>query len=122
MEYKTTIKVLTEAKDKYEAADIAGEFLRGDITAGAKVRINTSSLARSRTIKAALVIGVVSIASGICLLGNQAGYKIANVKRKPVTSYAIQPPIKTNLADTKNEDFKKVWQKAHEDRINSSAR
>ena len=122
MRYKTTIEVLTEAENKYEAADIAGAFLKGEINTGADLKVDTISLTKSRTLKAVLVICLAITISGGWLAGNQIYYKFVKVEKKPVTAYAIQPPIKTNLRETQSQEFKNIWQKAHKDRLNSIAR
>lgn len=122
MQYKTTIEVVTEASNKHEATDIVGEFLRGDIGAGADLKVKTVSVIKSRGIKAALIVCLTLAVFSAVLIGNQIYYKIAKVDEKPVTSYAIQPPLKTNLSDVQGKTFKEAWEKEHKDRVNSLAR
>lgn len=123
MEYKTTIEVVTDADSEYEAADIAGEFLKGNINSGADIKVKTMSAAKSMRINALIVAGVTLAALTVFLVGNKVSYEIAKAEGKPVTSYAIQPPLKTNLADIQNSsEFKKIWEKEHRDRIDSIAR
>lgn len=122
MQYKTMIEVHTEAANQYEAADIAGEFLRGDITTGANVKVHTVSLAKARMTKLALIVCAVTFVSGACVLGNQVYLQIASAKKTPVTSYAIQPPLRTNLSEAQGKEFRNIWQKTQQDRIDSATR
>jgi hypothetical protein len=123
MEYKTTIEVVTEADSAYEAADIAGEFLKGNIRTGADIRVKTVSSAKSRKIKAMLAICVATTVGGLVFVGQKVSRDFARVERKPVTSYAIQPPLKTSSADLQNSrEFQEIWEKEQRDRLNSAAR
>lgn len=123
MEYKTTIEVVTEADSAYEAADIAGEFLKGNIRTGADIKVKTVSSAKSKRIKAALAVCVAAAVPGLFFVGQKVSYDFARAEKKPVTSYAIQPPLKTNTADVQNsKEFKEIWEKEQRDRLNSVAR
>lgn len=123
MEYKTTIEVVTEADSAYEAADIAGEFLKGNIRTGADIRVKTVSSAKSKKIKAILAVGVATAVGGLIFMGQKVSSDFARVERKPATSYAIQPPLRTNSADLQNsKEFKEIWEKEQRDRLNSAAR
>jgi N-acyl-L-homoserine lactone synthetase len=122
MHYKTTIEVVTDADNAHEATDIAGEFLRGDINTGADLRVKTVSVAKSRFVKIALAAGVAAAAIGSVLIGGKAYISIASAQKIPVTAYAIQPPLRTNQADLQSEEFKKLWEKQQQRRIDSQAR
>lgn len=123
MKYKTTIEVTTEADNAYEAADIAGELLRGDVNAKADLKVKTSTLARSRVVKSFIILCISGLVLGCALIGTHYYTRIAEVERRPVTSYAIQPSLKTNSADVKNNsEFKKMWDKEQTDRIDSNSR
>lgn len=122
MKYKTTIEVLTDADNKDEAADIAGEYLRGDISEGADLRVKTLSLSRLRR---NMVILVVCSALGILftiLATNRISYKIATGRKESVASYAIQPSLKTNMSESQGREFKKIWEEEHKKRIESITR
>ncbi len=123
MEYKTTIEVVTEADSAYEAADIAGEFLKGNIRTGADIKVKTISSVKSKWIKAALAVCVAAAVPGLFFVGQKVSYDFARAEKKPVGSYAIQPPLKTNAADVQNsKEFKEIWEKEQRDRLNSVAR
>jgi hypothetical protein len=119
MQYKTTIEVVTEADSKYEAADLAGEFLKGNLSSGADIRVKTISSAKSKALRAIAVIFVTSAVLSTPFIYGKVSYRTAKVENKPVTSYAL----KTNLTDIQNSaEFKKLWEKEQKDRINSIAR
>lgn len=122
MHYKTTIEVVTDADNACEATDIAGEFLRGDINSGADLHVKTVSVAKHRLTKSVLVTGLAIVVLGTALLGGRAYITIAKAQRTPVTSYAIQPPLRTNQADFQSEEFKKLWEKEANNRANSQFR
>ncbi len=122
MRYKTTIEVSTDADNRYEAADIAGEFLRGDISSGAEVKVRTESFAQQRALKMAIVVCAIVTIGGMCMAGNQIALKMARVENKQPTSYAIQPPLGTNLSESEGADFKVLWLKERADRINAKVR
>ncbi len=95
MEYRTVIEIVSEADNSHDAADIAGEFLRGEIDAGVKMKcITQPSFARS-----VLYIGffvAISI-SVICYhYTNTTQFSKVNELRDTSTSYAIHPPMKTS--------------------------
>lgn len=122
MHYKTTIEVVTEADDKNEAADIAGEFLRGDINSGAEVRVNTISVAKSKALRGLIISCSVAAFLASLMVGNHVYCKIAKLEKRAVTSYAIQPPLRTNLSDVQGKEFKKAWGQAQQNQINAKAR
>ena len=123
MQYRTTIEVVTEADNEHEAADIAGEFLKGSISPEADIKVKTVSTAKMKGIMAVATIAAVSAVLSVPVIGERLSYKIARVERKPVTSYAIQPPLKTNLSSIQDtEEFKAVWEKAQNNRLNSTDR
>ena len=48
--YKTVIEVVTEAEDQFEAVDIAGEYLRGNISNGVSMRCSAYPLQKCREV------------------------------------------------------------------------
>ena len=122
MQYKTTIAVVTLADNEVEATDIAGEFLRGNITTGADLKVRTTSVQKSKKVRVGLVIFVGSLTVGAFILGSQVPYRFAHRSIKPVTSYAIQPPLKTNTNAQEGAEFKQLWEKEQKELINSKTR
>ena len=115
MKYKTTIKLVTEAKDKREAMEIAGEYLSGNLTTGVDMRLRTSSICTNKqrlavALVVALVVGLLVIP--LSAMRHSQGF----VLHLPGDS-AILPPLKTSAADTDFSDFKKAWQTKHSQEI-----
>lgn len=106
MKYKTTIQIVTEAENKDEAMEIAGEYLAGNLKSGVDMRCRTAKVDAHRAIIAASSIAALLIVSSL-LIG-------LNLKIQPTTIYtisgvsAIQPPLKTSSGKF-NADFKKEW-------------
>jgi hypothetical protein len=98
MEYKTTIEVVTDADNPMEAADIAGEYLRGHLDTGISMKCVTKPVRRYHKIK---IISVFSV----LLFGFSASAYFAFTHRSDLTYSqapdfqgvgAIQPPLKTS--------------------------
>lgn len=108
MKYKTTIHILTEADDKNEATEIAGEYLSGNIISGVEMKCYTKPLRDYRR----YATGFTAVAL-IIFLGFLS---MVNVKNSKITASvmpgmnAIQPPLQTSVADRDNANFKKEWQ------------
>jgi len=97
MEYKTVIEIITEANDSHDAADIAGEYLRGTLDAGVKMSAVTKRVRRFKSVR-------IAIFSLILLFALSATTYRIN-KHKPAVFNptrnisAVQPPLKTNSFD-----------------------
>ena len=63
MKFKTTIKLITEAKDKNEAMEIAGEYLSGNLATGVDMKLHTVSVRRNRQLLAGAIM--VVLAAGV---------------------------------------------------------
>lgn len=115
MRFKTKIEIISEAKDKNEAAEIAGEYLSGNIASGIEMKCHTKPVG----INVRNTVGVLAI-SAIFIV---ATLLVAHVKPAPLLpqvvgiNNAIQPPLKTSEMDKKSDNFKKAWQ----DRQNKAA-
>jgi len=115
MRFKTKIEIVSEAKDKNEAAEIAGEYLSGNIMSGIEMKCHTKPVG----VSIRNTVGVVAI-SAIFIV---ATLLVAHVRPTPVLSQAaginnaIQPPLKTSEMNKKSDNFKKAWQ----DRQNKAA-
>lgn len=111
MRYKTTIQVVTEAKDKAEAIEIVGEYLSGDIFSGVEMRCATRALNGVR--KAVITVTALSV-----LL--TAGF-VSLYFMKPASqgvscisaSSAVQAPLQTPALGVRDAQFKDQWQKEH---------
>ncbi|MDD5427818.1 MAG: hypothetical protein PHI58_01095 [Candidatus Omnitrophica bacterium] len=109
MKFQTTIKLITEAKDKQEAMDIAGEYLSGNLMSGVDMKLRTSPVHRQHigiTLAVAIVFGLLT-------------FQVSHVKhsqnfvRNLPGDSVIQPPLKTSTADKKYSDFKNKWLTRH---------
>ena len=108
MKYKTHITIVSEAKDKHEAVEIAGEYLSGNLSSGVEMICHSSPV---HSVNRTLVY-----AMAVLLLAVFGVLSMANIKQtSPVIAstpgmHAVQPPLKTNAADKKDSDFKKKWE------------
>lgn len=108
MKYRTTIEIVSDAKDKNEAMDIVGEYLSGNITSGVHMKCITDPVNSYARI-------IVTTLLFLALLGGSifsAMYSRPGATTMPsVTGMsAVQPPLKTSVADRKSYDFKQEWQ------------
>ena len=111
MRFKTTIKLITEAKDKSEAMEIAGEYLSGNLATGVDMKLRTAPL--HNNIKLA---GLALVLSSILLLfAMHLSYvkHPQNIIQNLPGDSVIQPPLKTSSADKSYSDFQKEWQARH---------
>ena len=111
MKYKTTIKLVTEAKDKNEAMEIAGEYLSGNLATGVDMKLHTVSVRRSRQILAGAVLTV--FAAGILALHLGSTKYVSPFIRNLPGDSVLQSPLKTSGSGIKSSDFKRQWQSKH---------
>ena len=120
MQFKTTIKLITEAKDKNEAMEIAGEYLSGNLASGVEMKLRTAPL--SSDIKRT---GFVLVLSSLLLL---FAVHLSYVRHPQNIGFTlpgdsvIQPPLKTSSADKNYADFQKEWQVRHTKEILDSVK
>jgi hypothetical protein len=119
MKFETTIRLVTDAKDKAEALEIAGEYLSGNLTTGVDMKYRTTSIRKQVTIAvvaaslvvAFLAINLTSVKTSASFVSNLPGDSV------------IQPPLKTAPLDKKLFDFKREWQTRHaQEAISSTGR
>jgi len=109
MKYRTTIEIVSEARDKNEAMDIVGEYLSGNITSGVQMKYLTGPAQSYPKI-------IVTALLFLALLGGSIFSALYTKPGSPVLSAtpgmsAIQPRLKTSIADAKKSDaFKREWQ------------
>ncbi len=109
MKFKTTIKLITEATDKNEAMDIAGEYLSGNLATGVDMRFRTVRLhnnVQRSAVALTLALFLVLLTVHLSSVKYSQNSSIQNLPGDSV----IQPPLKTSSDDKKNLDFKKEWQ------------
>ncbi len=118
MKFQTTIKIISDAKDKHEAMEIAGEYLSGNLTSGVHMKLCTVSICdRARrigiTLAVALVFGLLTLHISHVKCANRS---IQNI---PGDS-AIQPPLNTSLTASNYSDFKNEWLVRHSKEVLNS--
>ncbi len=104
MKYRTVIEIITEAKDKHEAMDIAGEYLNGGIETGVRMKCRTALFRPYILLRAGFFFTLACALLGTVSLRyfkNSAG-----VFRGASNTSAIQPPLKTS----EEAAFKGKWQ------------
>jgi len=110
MKYKTVIEIVSDAADRNEAVDIAGEYLSGNIMSGVRMKCRTKASYTYKVRNAAsIVIVALMVAVGV-LLGMQTNHYQGNPSQRIAGIDAIQPPLKTSAAGNNDSNFKKAWQ------------
>ena len=111
MQFETTIKLITEAKDRNEAMEIAGEYLSGNLATGVEMKLRAAP--RHSNIKRAGFALVIS--SFILLFAIHLSYikHPQNIIQNLPGANVIQPPLKTSSAVNGYSDFQKEWQARH---------
>jgi len=118
--YKTIVEVVTDGDNEDEALDKAGEYLRGNYNADLPLRVRTLSLKRGALLLLAYTIVICLITSGISYTWFSAGrsyQKIVSKKRNNVETYAVHPPLNTDVKQQSGKNFKKIWDKLYKERI-----
>lgn len=105
MEYKTIIEIINEAENPAEAADIAGEYLRGNIDYGVRMRCETKPAKYYFIARTALF--VFMLVSFIGISSYKINKNLSGIVVPVRNVSAVQPPLKT---DTRDEKFVKEWQ------------
>lgn len=111
MRYKTTIEVVTEAKDRAEAIEIVGEYLSGDILSGVQMKYSTRSVNGVRN--AAITVTALSLVLVAGIISMYISRPIGiGVAPSPSMS-AVQPLLQTQAAHINDAQFKAQWQEEH---------
>jgi len=109
MKYKTTIDIISEAGDRNEAAEIAGEYLSGNLMSGVKMKCRTKPVYVEKARTTASVMIIVSvIALSVFFTAQTKQPQTLNQNISGVN--AIQPRLKTSIVDKNDSKFKKEWQ------------
>lgn len=109
MKYKTTIDIISEAGDKNEAAEIAGEYLSGNIISSVRMNCRTKPVYVEKVRVAVSLIVVISVIALSIFFTAQTKQPQALSQNTPGLD-AIQPPLKTSIANKNDSKFKKEWQ------------
>jgi len=105
--FKTTIEITSEAENKGEAMEIAGEYLSGNLTSGVDMRCSTKRIHQHNK----ALIGVIAVS--LILLTSILSMSYLRPSKDFVGNFAginaVQPPLKTSSSPAK-DDFKKEWE------------
>ena len=105
MKYRTMIEIISDAENENEALDIAGEFLRGNLESGVRIKSRTKPF-KSHVLLQATILSVILFVFafvGVELFDHSKG--AARVFFGIKNTSAVQPPLKTG----KSLDFKDTW-------------
>ncbi len=108
MKFKTTIKLITEADNKNEAMEIAGEFLSGNLTSGVDMEFRTVPVCNNKERIGVTLIVVLIV--GLLVVPMLQIRQSQNLTQIFPGQSAIQPPLNTRPIDKERADFKKEWQ------------
>ena len=110
MRYKTIIKIITEATDKNEAMEIAGEYLSGNLTTGVDMKLRTIPVCSNKQ-RLGIALAASFIIALLAIPLSYVKHTENSVQILPSNS-VIQPPLKTSSGDVRSS-FKKEWQAKH---------
>lgn len=109
MKYRTMIELVCEASDKDDACHVAGEYLRGTVDSGVKMKFKTRLLQTHRAFKC----GIVSFAVLFCfaallfsVIEPGKDGQVSDSKFRIPESCTVQPELKTNTVDK----FRRAWE------------
>ena len=111
MRYRTVIEVVTDAKDKFEAMEIVGEYLSGDVFSGVEMKYSTRAVSGVK--KAAITITALTL---LLVAGVVSLYMMKSIgSGVPSASgmSAVQPPLQTQVLHIRDAQFKTQWQEEH---------
>ena len=108
MKYRTMIELICNASDKDEAFHTAGEYLRGDIDSGVRMKCKTRPLGIHRTVKGAMISLAVLFCFSALLLNVsvlEKGAQDSAVKFRIAETCTVQPELKTKAG----VEFQEAW-------------
>ncbi len=105
MKYRTMIEVISEAENEHDALDIAGEFLRGNLESGVRIKSRTKPLKSHILLQVTALSAILLVFAftGIEIFGHSKS--MSRVFFGTKNTNAVQPPLKTG----KGADFKETW-------------
>jgi len=116
MKYRTVIEIFCNASDKEEASNLAGEYLKGDISFGVSMKCKTAPLWAHRTVKytASLVVMFLLLSTfAIQFIPASKENDSPRISSRLSGTYTVMPALKTK----EQEDFKKEWEKKKDEAV-----
>lgn len=106
MRFKTTIQLVSDARDRSEALDLVEEYLAGNIVSGVDMKCVTRPLC-SKAKVAGMAAILLAIVAGI-FAGSQIKHPQNILQTIPGAS-AVQSPLKTSDITHRSPEFKEEW-------------
>lgn len=108
MKYRTKIEITSDAANKDEAMEIAGDYLAGNITSGIDMKYATMPVRFYNNPASKIIVVALLMTMGF----------FSGVKAKSPQNFAVNmcqvstvtPPLKTSEANKNYMRFKKEWQ------------
>lgn len=111
MKYKTTIEIINEADNSFDAADIAGEYLRGNIHTGVTMKCSTRKAKNYLFYKISAALMFALFCAVIFTQTSSPNRAQYNHSQYDLSASAVTPPLKTTESD---EKFAHQWKKLSE--------
>ena len=112
MRYRTIIEIITEANNKNEALNIAGEFLNGNIESDVKIKCRTNMIKSHGLLKASIALRLIAaFIAGIVSFGYFKSVSIAVSGAENVSVF------QTFLKAGQNVEFKENWQEEENKKV-----
>jgi hypothetical protein len=110
MKYRTVIELISEANDKDDAFNIAGDYLRGQVDFGVDMRCKTTKLWEHKAMKYGLTclfaaLFFSTLAFNVTTIGGEEMVR-SSYGAGIQDNFTIMPVLKTKH----RSDFKKEWQ------------
>jgi len=106
MKYKTTIRIITDARDKHEAMDLVGEYLSGHISSGIDMKCATRPANAVTKGVVCFLVGTLFVGIGVLTVVQMKSPQKFLVDMPGFST--VQPVLKTSQA-SKDAEFKKAW-------------
>ena len=103
--YKTRIEITAPAADKFEAMEIVGDYLSGNIISGIDMKCSTKQM-RFYDNSAAKALAVIVLIGIGFLLTVKAGPQV-HLTIPTCQTAAVQPPLKTSIVSSEDAKFKR---------------
>jgi hypothetical protein len=124
VQYKTIIELITDADDEREAVDVAGEYLRGSYNSDVPLRVQTQSLSKRNYSALGYTIFICLMAITCSFIWFSAGRTYQQItinKQHSLETYAVQPPLRTDLTQEAGKKFKQSWDKLYKEKVLSNS-
>lgn len=107
--YKTKIEITSAANDKDEAIEIVGDYLSGNINSGIGLKYSTKQI-RFYDHSAAKAVAILILIGAGFFFSAKTSVVNHGFNAPTCQMAAVQPPLKTSIADKDDVNFKKEWE------------